>query len=173
MRRLTDIEKKLRVLKAILNGTTDLNSLRPPQHYTIIQADEGLYSVPGTQLMYDEGMLQRWLKGLRECDTVSILRPAIDCAPLDELAENTGAKMLLPVMDQQHYEDSQQSDDDSFVDYIEVEETHEVTVVDETHTRKTRARKTPVNAKRSALPQHIHEGKLSEYGVNWGSICED
>lgn len=157
MQSKTEIEKKLQVLRAILNGEIDLSILRPPQQYYIIQNTDGLYSIPGKEDPYNEQGLQDWLKGLRECDTVKILRPQ-PAQPLD--AEQLTYE--APVID---------------IEYTEVNTAPEVIEIEDTPPRKQKAVKRAANKPQEVLTevkpkQLITSGRLSEYGVSWGSICD-
>jgi hypothetical protein len=159
MQKLTKAEEKLRVLKSILSGEIDLESLRPPENFYIIQNADGLYIMPGNlNLLYNEEMLQQWLTTVRDCDKVTILKPSA-AVPIEsgELTYERAA-----VVD---------------VDYTEVDCTPVETIVDKKPGRKQKRIKTPINEPQDILTEVIparliREGKLSEYGETWGSICE-
>jgi hypothetical protein len=154
MQKLTKVEEKLQVLKAIINGEIDLNILRAPQQYYILQNTDGSYVIPGKDVLHSEEKLQRFLKTIRECDSVKILRPQpAQVLDVEQLTYNA------PVID---------------VDYIEVSSTPAVMQIEDKPGRKQKRVKTPVNDPQEVLtPCMIHAGKLSEYGETWGSICED
>jgi hypothetical protein len=156
------IEEKLQVLKDILNGGIDFNILRAPVHYCVMQNPaDGLYNIlGGADVSYNEEALQQWLKTRRECDTVTIFRPAQDCAPLTNDEDISSER---PVID---------------VGYTEVDSVPAQIETDKKPRRKQKPDKEPVNKPQRVLTQVIpkqliHEGKLSNYGITWGSLCED
>ncbi len=156
MQRLTKVEEKLQVLRSILNGEADISILRAPHNYCIMQNEAGLYELPGG-LLCNEETLQQWLINIRQHDTAIVLKQAPGCAPLIE-EEN--------ILTREAVSAEIEAIEDIQFDYADADYLPENAEADIIYQTDEAPVKTPVIA-----PQHIHEGKLSEYGETWGSIC--
>ncbi len=86
MQKQVNKQSKLAFLKSILNGNFNVESLQPPQYFTVCHLEDGLYDVAGKQMNEDE--YNDWQQTCRESDRIFFIEiKDYRNEPIDEDAE--------------------------------------------------------------------------------------